>query len=177
MSAANGETLVIVINRLLLRLDARGVSANEIVACIKPLIADSEAKACAELRAVFPKILAALGNGACCAPDVSVEFIKAIPNEVAGVVAQLRAEVKESKERERVAIASSPAPNAPRPNSRPSRRGATSSCLFWFMPTRFWTTSTPVRMHINQCIQLIHKTCLSSVLRAETPDAPPSTRP
>ena len=87
MSAANGETLVIVINRLLLRLDARGVSANEIVACIKPLIADSEAKACAELRAVFPKILAALGNGACCAPDVSVEFIKAIPNEVAGVVA------------------------------------------------------------------------------------------
>ena len=78
------------------------------------LIADSEAKALCELamvaaasadrnvslrlenaqvRAVFPKILAALGNGACCAPDVSVEFIKAIPNEVAGVVAQLRAEV------------------------------------------------------------------------------------
>ena len=48
----------------------------------------------AELRAVFPRILAALGNGACCAPDVSVEFIKAIPNEVAEVVAQLRAEVE-----------------------------------------------------------------------------------
>ena len=47
MSAANGETLVIVINRLLLRLDARGVSANQIVACIKPLIAESEAKAVA----------------------------------------------------------------------------------------------------------------------------------
>ena len=78
------------------------------------LIAESEAKATAELkkradhwcdmhtvcakerdqlRAVFPKILEALGNGACCTPDVSVEFIKAIPNEVAEVVAQLRAEV------------------------------------------------------------------------------------
>ncbi len=56
-------------------------------------IADSEAKACAELRAVFPKILAALGNGAGCTPDVSVEFIQSIPSEVAGVVAQLRAEV------------------------------------------------------------------------------------
>jgi hypothetical protein len=47
MSAANGETLVSAINRLLLRLDARGVSANEIVACMKPLIADSEARAVA----------------------------------------------------------------------------------------------------------------------------------
>ena len=52
MSAANGETLVIVINRLLLRLDARGVSANEIVACIKPLIAESEAKALSSLAMV-----------------------------------------------------------------------------------------------------------------------------
>lgn len=43
MSAANGETLVSAINRLLLRLNVRGVSANEIVACIKPLIDDSEA--------------------------------------------------------------------------------------------------------------------------------------
>ena len=58
-------------------------------------IADSEGKACNQLRAVFPKILAALGNGACCAPDVSVEFIQSIPNEVAGVVAQLRAEVEQ----------------------------------------------------------------------------------
>jgi hypothetical protein len=45
MSATNGEALVSAINRLLVRLDARGVSANEIVACIKPLIADSEAAA------------------------------------------------------------------------------------------------------------------------------------
>jgi chromosome segregation ATPase len=45
MSAPNGEALVSAINRLLLRLDVRGVSANEIVACIKPLIADSEAAA------------------------------------------------------------------------------------------------------------------------------------
>ena len=52
MSAANGETLVSVINRLLLRLDARGVSANEIVACIKPLIAESEAKALSSLAMV-----------------------------------------------------------------------------------------------------------------------------
>lgn len=59
------------------------------------LIADSEAAATAELRAVFPQILAALGNGACCAPDVSVEFIQSIPNEVAGVVAQLRADVEQ----------------------------------------------------------------------------------
>ena len=58
------------------------------------LIAESEAKATAELRTVFPQICAALGNGAFCTPDVSVEFIKVIPNEVAEVVAQLRAEVE-----------------------------------------------------------------------------------
>jgi len=51
MSATNGEALVSAINRLLVRLDVRGVSANEIVACIKPLIADSEARACDQLRA------------------------------------------------------------------------------------------------------------------------------
>jgi hypothetical protein len=89
------------------------------------LIADSEARACAEirddfaklvitsaqladnnvglrqerdqLRAAFPQILAGLGNGAFCTPDVSVEFIKAIPNEVAEVVAQLRDEVERLK--------------------------------------------------------------------------------
>jgi hypothetical protein len=44
MSATNGEALVSAINRLLVRLNARGVSANEIVACIKPLIADIEAE-------------------------------------------------------------------------------------------------------------------------------------
>ena len=47
-SATNGEALVSAINRLLVRLDVRGVSANEIFACIKPLIADSEARAVAQ---------------------------------------------------------------------------------------------------------------------------------
>ena len=46
-----------------------------------------------QLRAVFPKICAALGNGAWCAPDVSLEFLQSIPNEVACVVTQLRAEI------------------------------------------------------------------------------------
>ena len=45
MCATNGEALVSAINQLLVRLDTQGVSANEIVACIKPLIADSEAAA------------------------------------------------------------------------------------------------------------------------------------
>jgi hypothetical protein len=48
MSAPITEALVSAINRLLVRLDVRGVSANEIVACIKPLIADSEARAVAQ---------------------------------------------------------------------------------------------------------------------------------
>jgi hypothetical protein len=52
-SATNSEAFVSAINRLLVRLDVRGVSANEIVACIKPLIADSEARATAELRAAL----------------------------------------------------------------------------------------------------------------------------
>ena len=46
------------------------------------------------LRAVFPQICAALGNGACCMPDVSVGFIESIPNEVVSVVAKLRAQVE-----------------------------------------------------------------------------------
>ena len=82
------------------------------------LIADSEAQAVADLqcsfatvavertelrkerdqlRAVFPQICAALGNGACCTPDVSIGFIQSIPNEVASVVAKLRAEVERFK--------------------------------------------------------------------------------
>ena len=116
MSAANGETLVSAINRLLLRLDARGVSANEIAACIKPLIADSEAKAV---------LSAAKSNW-----SESISFIIAERDQLRQQVAnlthsndshretaetwraaaierdKLRAEVKESKERERVAIAS-----------------------------------------------------------------------
>ena len=55
-SATNGEALVSEINRLLVRLDAQGVSANEIVACIKPLIADSEARACDQLRAEVARL-------------------------------------------------------------------------------------------------------------------------
>lgn len=47
-----------------------------------------------QLRAVFPKICAALANGACCTPDVSTGFIESIPNEVACVVSHLRAEVE-----------------------------------------------------------------------------------
>jgi hypothetical protein len=54
MSATNGEALVSAINQLLIRLDVRGVSANEIVACIKPLIADSEARAQGRCRMSTP---------------------------------------------------------------------------------------------------------------------------
>jgi hypothetical protein len=45
-----------------------------------------------QLRAVFPLICAAIGNGACCTPTVSVGFIESIPNEVQLVVDQLRAD-------------------------------------------------------------------------------------
>jgi hypothetical protein len=49
------------------------------------------------LRALFPAILAALRNGGCCTTDVSVEFLECVPNEVASVVSQLRAEVERLK--------------------------------------------------------------------------------
>ena len=55
------------------------------------------AKDMAQLRAVFPQILAALGNGAGCTPEVSVEFIQSIPNAVAGVIHRLREEVQRLK--------------------------------------------------------------------------------
>jgi hypothetical protein len=42
------------------------------------------------LRAIFPKILEALGNGSGCAPDVSVEFLEAIPQEVRLLLAKTR---------------------------------------------------------------------------------------
>ena len=48
-----------------------------------------------KLRALFPAICSALGNGAFCTPDVSIGFLEAVPNEVASVVARLRAELKE----------------------------------------------------------------------------------
>ena len=50
-----------------------------------------------QLRAVFPQICAAIGNGAFCTPTVSVGFIESIPNEVQLVVAELRAEVEHFK--------------------------------------------------------------------------------
>ena len=43
-----------------------------------------------ELRALFPAICAALGNGACCSPDSSIEFLERIPGEVKAVVDELR---------------------------------------------------------------------------------------
>lgn len=36
----------------------------------------------AAARAIFPKICEAIGNGACCTPDASIEFLSEIPNEV-----------------------------------------------------------------------------------------------
>lgn len=44
------------------------------------------------LRALFPAILAALRNGSCCTPDVSIGLLESIPNEVASVVSRLRAD-------------------------------------------------------------------------------------
>ena len=43
-----------------------------------------------QLRAIFPQICTAIGNGAFCTPTVSVGFIQSIPNEVQLVVAELR---------------------------------------------------------------------------------------
>jgi hypothetical protein len=37
---------------------------------------------CSRLRAIFPNILHALGNGACCSRDSSVELFELIPSEV-----------------------------------------------------------------------------------------------
>ena len=60
-----------------------------------------------KLRAIFPQICAAIGNGAFCTPTVSVGFIQSIPNEVQLVVAaltaerdQLRAEVERLRSKE-----------------------------------------------------------------------------
>ena len=46
----------------------------------------------ARLRALFPKICDALGNGSCCTSDVGLDFLEAIPGEVKSVVDRLRAE-------------------------------------------------------------------------------------
>jgi hypothetical protein len=50
-----------------------------------------------QLRAVFPQICAAIGNGAFCTPTVSVGFIESIPNEVQLVVAELRARAERAE--------------------------------------------------------------------------------
>ena len=50
-----------------------------------------------QLRAVFPLICAAIGNGAFCTPTVSVGFIESIPNEVQLVVAELRARAERAE--------------------------------------------------------------------------------
>ena len=50
-----------------------------------------------QLRAIFPQICAALGNGAFCTPTVSVGFIESIPNEVQLVVAALRARAERAE--------------------------------------------------------------------------------
>jgi predicted RNA-binding Zn-ribbon protein involved in translation (DUF1610 family) len=46
------------------------------------------------LRAIFPRILASLGNGSACAPECSVEFFESIPNEVQAEVERLRADLE-----------------------------------------------------------------------------------
>ena len=51
-----------------------------------------------QLRAVFPKVCAALANGAFCRPTVSVGFIESIPNEVQLVVAELRARAERAED-------------------------------------------------------------------------------
>ena len=58
-----------------------------------------------QLRAVFPLICAAIGNGAFCTPTVSVGFIESIPNEVRLVVAELRARAERAEAAETVALA------------------------------------------------------------------------
>lgn len=43
-----------------------------------------------QLRAIFPCILKALGNGARCTENASLEFLKEIPNEVKLEIDRLR---------------------------------------------------------------------------------------
>lgn len=44
------------------------------------------------LRAIFPAICAAIGNGACCTPETSIEFLQQIPDEVRRYLSRLRDE-------------------------------------------------------------------------------------
>ena len=58
-----------------------------------------------KLRAIFPQICNALGNGAFCTPTVSFGLIESIPNEVQAVVGKLRAEVERLNARAELAEA------------------------------------------------------------------------
>ena len=44
-----------------------------------------------ELRAIFPEICRAIGNGAGCTEQASVEFLREIPKEIAAVIGDLKA--------------------------------------------------------------------------------------
>lgn len=63
------------------------VSASVLAAEVRRLRAETES-----LRAIFPRILAALKSGAC-SPDCSLEFLAWIPDEVGGVTDHLRADL------------------------------------------------------------------------------------
>ena len=73
------------------RLKADGAATAFVDMSVRASNAESEL---ARLRALFSSICLALGNGACCTTDVSIGFLEWIPNEVATVVARLRAEVE-----------------------------------------------------------------------------------
>ena len=92
---ASGRLMIAqMVAQLLADSEARAVEAA--VAAIIEKNAPEIAKANAELarlRALFPAICSALGNGAFCTPDVSIGFLESVPNEVASVVARLRAEL------------------------------------------------------------------------------------
>jgi len=59
---------------------------------VQELIAERD-----ELRALFPAILSALGNGSACAADASLEFLRHIPEDVRLCVGQLRAKLAEAE--------------------------------------------------------------------------------
>lgn len=50
----------------------------------------------AGLRAIFPKILQALGNDSDCTESVSLEFLECVPSEVAGVIKEIRTRYNEA---------------------------------------------------------------------------------
>lgn len=65
------------------------------------MITDLEAKVkeAEEMRKIFPAILDALGNGACCTETVSLKFLQEIPKEVKMVVGGLKREREESEQK------------------------------------------------------------------------------